>query len=40
MIITFVTCVMRALVQLAARTADNMNRNLMARRAQQAYLVG
>lgn len=39
MFMTFVAHIVRALVPLTARTADNMNRNLMARRAQQAYLV-
>ena len=39
MIITFVTRIIRALVLLATRTADNMNRNLMAPRAPQHYLV-
>jgi hypothetical protein len=39
MIITIVTRIIRALVLLATRTADNMNRNLMAPRAPQHYLV-
>ncbi|MGY8707406.1 hypothetical protein RAD16_16825 [Bradyrhizobium sp. 18BD] len=39
MIITFVTRIVGALVPLAARAVGNMNRNLMAPRAPQAYLV-
>ncbi|QOZ68091.1 hypothetical protein [Bradyrhizobium arachidis] len=39
MIITFVTRIIHALVLLATRAADNMNRNLMAPRAPQHYLM-
>lgn len=39
MIITIVTRMIRALVLLATRSADNMNRNLMAPRTPQHYLV-
>jgi len=39
MIVAFVTRVVRVLVPLAARTADNMNCNLMARCARQSYLI-